>query len=445
MKIYSVSELNLEARETLLSAFEYPISVKGEITDYRSSKGHQYFKLRDQAGNYTVDCVIWKNTNQDIKISDYINMQVVANVKVDFYAGFGKFQLNVFEVSEFGDGFLKKEIERLKQKLSEEGVFDNKKNIPLFPNNIGILTARDSHALKDVCSKLDERYPLANIFVYPSTVQGVMAPMSIIKQLKKINRDKKVDVILIVRGGGSLQDLMSFNDEGVVREISKSEIPTITGIGHKPDITLADYASDSSQETPTAAAVKAAPDSIVLKQDLLHHNISLYKSIEQSLNKQSTKLHSLISMLKLNAPNKRIKSFSKDFKIYTQILRKTIHNALIKEERTMENNEIRLKKVLAYLYNHNKSNQKILKSNVIFLKKSLSNKMNQLKGALKLKFQQINQSNPKNILSKGYAIIRDTKNRIIRNVASAKENVNFKIEMVDGEIEVSRKKKKDLI
>ncbi len=150
-------------------------------------------------------------------------------------------------------------------------------------------------------------------------------------------------------------------------------------------------------------------------------------------------------MLKLNAPNKRIKSFSKDFKIYTQILRKTIHNALIKEERTMENNGIRLKKVLAYLYNHNKSNQKILKSNVIFLKKSLSNKMNQLKGALKLKFQQINQSNPKNILSKGYAIIRDTKNRIIRNVASAKENVNFKIEMVDGEIEVSRKKKKDLI
>ena len=212
MKIYSVSELNLEARETLLSAFEYPISVKGEITDYRSSKGHQYFKLRDQAGNYTVDCVVWKNTNQDIKISDYINMQVVANVKVDFYAGFGKFQLNVFEVSEFGDGFLKKEIERLKQSYQRRE-FLIIKNIPFFPNNIGVLTARDSHALKDVCSKLDERYPLANIFVYPSTVQGVSTYMSLIKQLKNINKDKKVDVILIVRGGGSLQDLMSFNDE----------------------------------------------------------------------------------------------------------------------------------------------------------------------------------------------------------------------------------------
>ena len=152
------------------------------------------------------------------------------------------------------------------------------KNIPSFPRNIGILTAQDSHALKDVCSKLNERYPLANIFVYPSTVQGKTHPESLIKQLKNINKDKKVDVILIVRGGGALQDLMAFNDENVVKEISKSDIPTITGIGHKPDITLADYASDSYQETPTAAAVKAVPDSIVLKQDILNLDITLNKS-----------------------------------------------------------------------------------------------------------------------------------------------------------------------
>ena len=132
MKIYSVSELNLEARESMLSAFEYPISVKGEITDYRSSKGHQYFKLRDQVGNYTVDCVVWKSSSHDIKISNYLNMQVVAGVKVDFYAGFGKFQLNVFEVSEFGDGFLKKEIERIKQKLSKEGFLIIKKTYHPF-------------------------------------------------------------------------------------------------------------------------------------------------------------------------------------------------------------------------------------------------------------------------------------------------------------------------
>ena len=113
MKIYTVSELNLEAREAMLLAFEYPISVKGEITDYRTSKGHQYFRLRDQSGKYTVDCVIWKNEHLNIKVSDYIDMQVIVNAKVDFYSGFGKFQLNVSDISEFGDGFLKKEIERL--------------------------------------------------------------------------------------------------------------------------------------------------------------------------------------------------------------------------------------------------------------------------------------------------------------------------------------------
>ena len=154
MKIYTVSELNLEAREAMLLAFEYPISVKGEITDYRTSKGHQYFKLRDQNGKYTVDCVVWKNEHLNIKVSDYIDMQVIANAKVDFYSGFGKFQLNVSDISEFGDGFLKKEIERLKSKLSKEGIFDLKKDIPTFPEKIGILTAEDSHALKDVCSKL---------------------------------------------------------------------------------------------------------------------------------------------------------------------------------------------------------------------------------------------------------------------------------------------------
>ena len=177
MKIYTVSELNQEAREAMLLAFEYPISVKGEITDLRASRGHQYFKLRDQNGKYTVECVIWKNEHRNIKVADYTDMQVIANAKVDFYSGFGKFQLNVSDISEFGDGFLKKEIERLKSKLSKEGIFDLKKDIPTFPEKIGILTAEDSHALKDVCSKLQEKYPLAKVYIYPSTVQGVSASL----------------------------------------------------------------------------------------------------------------------------------------------------------------------------------------------------------------------------------------------------------------------------
>ena len=238
---------------------------------------------------------------------------------------------------------------------------------------------------------------------------------------------------------------MAFNDENVVKEISKSDIPTITGIGHKPDITLADYASDSYQETPTAAAVKAVPDSIVLKQDILNLDISLYRSLKQKLNKQSTILHGLISVLKLNAPNKKMKLFSDGFKANIEMLRKTIQNIILKEERVIASNRLHQKKILEYLMNSNKSKQKNITSDIKFMRKSLSNKVSQLRELLKLKMQQINQSNPKNILIKGYAIIRDTSDQIIKNVESVGENVDLKIEMVDGEIEVSRKKKKDLI
>ena len=228
MKIYNVSELNIEAREAILASFEYPVSVKGEVTDYRSSRGHQYFKLRDPSSGSTVSCVIWKSSTASLEVSPYVNMEVIVTARVDFYAGFGQFQLNVMEVSEYGDGFLKKEIERLKKKLSEEGVFDNKKEIPKFPKNVGILTANNSHAMRDVCSKLNEKYPLACLHVYPTLVQGNNAPANLIKQIKKINSDQMVDVILIVRGGGSLQDLMAFNDESFVREISKSSIMLIS-------------------------------------------------------------------------------------------------------------------------------------------------------------------------------------------------------------------------
>ena len=152
MKIYSVSELNTEAREAMLLAFQYPITVKGEISDYRSSRGHQYFKLRDSNSSSTVSCVMWKGSLNSLDLSEYLHKEVIVSARVDFYAGFAQFQLNITELSEFGDGFIKKEIEKIKKKLSHEGIFDKKKDLPKYPDAIGILTAQDSHALKDVCS-----------------------------------------------------------------------------------------------------------------------------------------------------------------------------------------------------------------------------------------------------------------------------------------------------
>ena len=442
MKIYTVSELNLEAREAMLLAFEYPISVKGEITDFRSSKGHQYFKLRDPSGKYTVECVIWKNELRNIKVEEYIDMQVIANAKVDFYSGFGKFQLNVTDITEFGDGFLKKEIERLKSKLSKEGVFDLKKDIPAFPKNIGVLTAKDSHALKDVCSKLKEKYALARVYIYPSTVQGSTAPKSLARMLDKINKDNVVDVVLIVRGGGSLQDLMAFNDEGLVREISRSKIPTITGIGHKPDITLADYASDSAQETPTAAAIKAVPDCNVLRQDIYQLDIAINRAQKQRVNFLVDKISNTFSIFKANAPNKKVETFQREFKVNLHVMKNLIIETIKNFQSSLDNNNLNKKRVYQIIKSKNLTYSKNIGFDLKTIERSISNKLIQFNELIRLKTKQIHQSNPKIILKKGYAIIRDNKYKIVKNSILAKNKDHLKIEMVDGYVDVYRKKKK---
>ena len=439
MKIYSVSEINTEARQAMLLTFEYPINVKGEISDYRQSRGHQYFKLRDMNGNYTVSCVMWKGSYGNIDISQYLDREVIVTAKVDFYAGFGQFQLNIIELSEFGDGFLKNEIEKIKKKLSDEGVFSKKRSIPKYPKKIAVLTAKDSHALKDVCSKLNEKYCMAEILIYPSTVQGPQAPKSLIKQLKKINQDSLADVILIVRGGGSLQDLMAFNDESLVREISQSNIPTITGIGHKPDITLADYASDSAQETPTAAAVHAVPDSQMLKQDIIHYENSIIKLMNNIILKIENKIKGNYLIIKMTNPFKTIESLSKDFIQRKKILKKTIQDKILsnqeylKDERTRQSHI--LKKTTYMLTEYIKTVDKTYKD----IKKLVKIRIHLNDDILFSKKQQVKQMNPALLLKKGYAIVRNSNKDIIKSIKGIPNKSELSIQVSDGIIKVNRK------
>ena len=439
MKIYSVSEINTEARQAMLLTFEYPINVKGEISDYRQSRGHQYFKLRDMNGKYTVSCVMWKGSYGNIDISQYLDREVIVTAKVDFYAGFGQFQLNIIELSEFGDGFLKNEIEKIKKKLSDEGVFSKKRSLPKYPKKIAVLTAKDSHALKDVCSKLNEKYCMAEILIYPSTVQGPQAPISLIKQLKKINQDSLADVILIVRGGGSLQDLMAFNDESLVREISQSNIPTITGIGHKPDITLADYASDSAQETPTAAAVHAVPDSQMLKQDIIHYENSIIKLMNNIILKIENKIKGNYLIIKMSNPFKTIESLSKDFIQRKKILKKTIQDKILnnqdylKDERTRQSHILR--KTAYTLTEYIKTVDKTYKD----IKKLVKIRIHLNDDILFSKKQQVKQMNPALLLKKGYAIVRNSNKDIIKSIKGIPNKSELSIQVSDGIIKVNRK------
>ena len=439
MKIYSVYELNTQARDAMLFAFQYPITVKGEISDYRTSRGHQYFKLRDNNSNHSVSCVVWKGSSSSLILSEYLHMEVIVTAKVDFYAGFGQFQLNIIELSEFSDGFIKKEIERLKKKLSDEGIFDDKKNLPVYPQSIGILTAHDSHALKDVCSKLNEKYPLSKLYIYPSTVQGDLAPRNLIHQLKRINEDNIVDVVLIVRGGGSLQDLMAFNNEDLVRAISASEIPIITGIGHKPDVTLADYAADSAQETPTAAAIKSVPDCEVLKQDINYIEITLTTLSNNIISSLQNKLKSYLTILKIGRPIKVISNIANEFIQKRILLNKVINSKIRTYLEAIKNNRDRQKrfnkKVIADLYKHGinigntqKLIKRVLKSNLIAQTDILN-----------LKMQQIKQINPDLLLRKGYAIVRNNNNKIVKSVDDIASQSDLEIQVYDGLIKVKIK------
>jgi len=438
MKIYSVYELNTQARDAILYAFQYPITVKGEISDYRSSRGHQYFKLRDKSTNHSVSCVLWKGSPNSHDLSEYLHMEVVVTAKVDFYAGFGQFQLNIVELSEFGDGFIKKEIDRLKKKLSDEGIFDNKKELPMYPQAIGILTAHESHALKDVCSKLNEKYPLCSLYVYPSTVKGETAPRNLIRQLKRINYDDIAEVILIVRGGGSLQDLMAFNNEDLVREISASKIPIITGIGHKPDITLSDYAADSAQETPTAAAVKSVPDYQVLKQDINYIEITLTSLSNNLISLLQNKLKSFLTILKIARPTRIINNISNEFVKNSALLNKAINHKLSLRLEIIQDYKKRQGKfnreMISGLYNHsiNISNTQKL------IKKVLKSKLISQIETLNLKKQQIKQINPDLVLRKGYAIVRNN-NQIVKSVNDILSQSDLKIQLSDGLIKVKIK------
>ena len=438
MKIYSVYELNTQARDAILYAFQYPITVKGEISDYRSSRGHQYFKLIDKSTNHSVSCVLWKGSPNSHDLSEYLHMEVVVTAKVDFYAGFGQFQLNIVELSEFGDGFIKKEIDRLKKKLSDEGIFDNKKELPMYPQAIGILTAHESHALKDVCSKLNEKYPLCSLYVYPSTVQGETAPRNLIRQLKRINYDDIAEVILIVRGGGSLQDLMAFNNEDLVREISASKIPIITGIGHKPDITLSDYAADSAQETPTAAAVKSVPDYQVLKQDINYIEITLTSLSNNLISLLQNKLKSFLTILKIARPTRIINNISNEFVKNSALLNKAINHKLSLRLEIIQDYKKRQGKfnreMISGLYNHsiNISNTQKL------IKKVLKSKLISQIETLNLKKQQIKQINPDLVLRKGYAIVRNN-NQIVKSVNDISSQSDLEIQLSDGLIKVKIK------
>lgn len=237
------------------------IWVTGEISNLsRPASGHIYFTLKDEFA--AMRAVIWKMNAMRLKAALQEGMKIEAHGSISIYEPAGQYQLYVDAIRPAGEGSLYQEFMRLKALLEAEGLFDpeRKKTIPAHPQKIGIVTSPTGAALQDVLNVLARRYPLASVVLAGVSVQGDKAPQEIVTAIKDLNRIEHPDVILLVRGGGSIEDLWAFNDERVVRAVAASEIPIITGVGHETDFTLVDFAADLRAPTPTAAAELATPD-----------------------------------------------------------------------------------------------------------------------------------------------------------------------------------------
>lgn len=258
--IPTVTELTWHIKDMLEGEFS-GITVSGEVSQpSRSANGHVYFTLKDAQAQ--IACVMWKSTADRLKLKLEQGQQVNVSGDVQLYAPHGRYQIIVKSVEQAGEGALQQAFERLKAKLESEGLFDQdrKRDLPRFPQTIGIVTSENGAAFQDMRSTLEKRYPLAKVMLYHAAVQSVGAAAEIARGIVWFSQNKVADVLIIGRGGGSLEDLWPFNEEVVARAIAACEIPVISAVGHETDFSISDFVADVRAATPTQAAVLVAPD-----------------------------------------------------------------------------------------------------------------------------------------------------------------------------------------
>jgi len=306
----TVSELTRYLRQLLESDDVLrTVWVQGEISNLsRPASGHIYFTLKDEGA--ALRCVIWRATAQALRVPLQNGLAVEAHGAISVYERDGQYQLYVQALRPAGAGFLYQEFLRLKARLEADGLFDEgrKRPIPARPRAIGIVTSPTGAALQDMLNTLRRRYPLAEVWVAPAAVQGAEAPGELVRALRALNRLAQVDVILIGRGGGSLEDLWAFNDEAVVRAVAGSPQPVISGVGHETDFTLVDFAADVRAPTPTGAAVLATPDVADLRLALFETRQRLESISAAALLDERSRLVDAIHRLQRNSPLRRIQN-----------------------------------------------------------------------------------------------------------------------------------------
>lgn len=388
IKTLTVSEVNNYLKRIIDNDFILNnLSVKGEISNLKyHSSGHIYFSLKDEGGK--INCVMFRSKAIMLKLTLEEGMGVVIGGRASIYPQNGSVQLYCDTIEQEGRGELYIKFERLKEKLSKEGYFDEelKKEIPKLPSRVGIVTSPTGAAIRDIINVSRRRNSLVDLVLYPAKVQGIGAYMEVIQGIKYFNRTKSVDVIIIGRGGGSIEELWNFNEEELAKAIFKSKIPIISAVGHEVDFTISDFVSDVRAATPSQGAEIAVPLQSDIEDTIEYMNNRMGSIIANKLQLEKNKVDSLSRILKLNSPMSRI-----------------VNNYMIIEKL-----------------------KERLNSNIV-------NKINIEKEKLSGLNNLLMAQNPCNLLNKGYAIIED-ESGVINTVKRMSEEKEINVFLADGSV-----------
>lgn len=394
------------------------VFLKGEISNYKKhSTGHLYFSLKDETSK--INAIMFNRNAMNLNFEPTEGTKVLVVGRISVYEQTGNYQIYIEDMIEDGVGNLYIAFEALKEKLSKEGLFDekHKKKIPKIPKKIGIITASTGAAIKDILSTIKRRFPICETILFPSLVQGENAAPDIVKKLKIANT-YDLDVIILGRGGGSIEDLWPFNEEIVAREIFASNIPIISAVGHEVDFTIADFVADLRAPTPTGAAELAVPNMI----DLTNHIKQLTIRLNENINKK-------IKLKKLH-----LESLSNSF---------VIKNPMIIYENKKQKIDLHKENIIRILDNKIETN----KNKLNHLKKSyiLNNPQNLYKNQI-IKLENIIEKlklvNPLETLKRGYTLTTQDKT-IIKSIKDIDKQKNITIKLHDGEIETQIKNIKE--
>jgi len=389
-----VKEINRLVRELLEQSFP-SFWITGEISNFISaSSGHWYFSLKDEEAQ--VRCTMFKNKNTAAEWIPKNGEKIEAKCLIGLYEARGEYQLNIEQIRHAGAGLLSEAFNQLKEKLLKEGLFEvsRKKSIPQFPKSIGVITSPSGAAIEDILITLKRRSPHIPIIIYPSLVQGKEAPLAIVRAIETANARQECDVLILARGGGSIEDLWAFNEEIVARAIVASKIPTITGVGHETDSTIADFVSDLRAPTPTGAA-----------ELVTSHTFELIKTIQAFKNQLNKLMAGLIRELvqKIDYLEKR----------------------LISPRQQMQRQK---EQIYQYIQRINQSMKNVMIQYRLHIDK------------LKLNLDHLS---PHAVLSRGYSIITDVDGQIVNNVTQLKLDDKIHIQLNHGQADANISDLKD--